>query len=72
VPEVYLKSNKSKKGLFETRIQLGSNIWRIFCFFDEEKPVVLLNGFQKKTKRPQQKKLKEPPKSWSTTMLKKN
>jgi hypothetical protein len=32
VPEVYLKSIISKTGLFEARIQLGSNIWRFFCF----------------------------------------
>ncbi|SEJ70401.1 Phage derived protein Gp49-like [Cyclobacterium xiamenense] len=27
----------------------GSNIYRIFCFFDKGKVVVVLNGFQKKT-----------------------
>lgn len=37
--------------LYETRIQLGSNIWRVFCFFDEGKLVILLNGFQKKTQK---------------------
>lgn len=51
VPETYLKPIKTKKGLYEARVQLGSNIWRVFCFFDEEKLVVLLNGFQKKTQK---------------------
>ena len=37
--------------LYEARIQLGSNIWRVFCFFDNGKLVVLLNGFQKKTQK---------------------
>jgi phage-related protein len=42
---------ESTNGLYEARIQLGSNIWRVFCFFDNVKLVVLLNGFQKKTQK---------------------
>ena len=38
-------------GLYEARIQLGSNIWRVSCFFDKGKLVVLLNGFTKKTQK---------------------
>jgi phage-related protein len=30
-------------------VQQGSDIFRIFCFFDKEKPVILANGFHKKT-----------------------
>jgi len=37
--------------LYETRISLGSDIWRVFCFFDEGKLVILLNGFQKETQK---------------------
>jgi phage-related protein len=49
VPSNYLKFLVGTDGLYEARIQLGSNIWRVFCFFDDEKLVILLNGFQKKT-----------------------
>ena len=38
-------------GLYEARIQLGSDIWRVFCFFDNGKLVILLNGFTKKTQK---------------------
>jgi len=38
-------------GLYEARIQLGSDIWRVFCFFDHGKLVILLNGFTKKTQK---------------------
>jgi phage-related protein len=38
-------------GLYEAIIQLGSNIWRVFCFFDKGKLVILLNGFQKKMQK---------------------
>lgn len=51
VPSNYLKSMEGTNGLYEARIQLGSNIWRVFCFFDNGKLVILLNGFQKKTQK---------------------
>jgi len=51
VPSNYLKSMEGTDGLYEARIQLASNIWRVFCFFDNGKLVILLNGFQKKTQK---------------------
>ncbi len=51
VPANYLKSMEGTNGLYEARIQLGSNIWRVFCFFDNGKLIILLNGFQKKTQK---------------------
>ena len=51
VPSKYLKHLSGTDGLYEARISLGNNIWRIFCFFDGNKLVILLNGFQKKTRK---------------------
>ena len=51
IPTTYLKLIAGTKGLYEARIQLGSDIWRVFCFFDKGKLVILLNGFQKKTQK---------------------
>jgi len=51
VPETYLKHLENTDGLYEIRVQLGSDIFRIFCFFDEGQLVVLANGFQKKTQK---------------------
>ncbi len=51
VPKKYLSPMIGYKGLFEARIKLGSDIWRVFCFFDKGKLVVLLNGFVKKTQK---------------------
>lgn len=51
VPSNYLKHLTGTEGLYEARIQLASNIWRVFCFFDGNKLVVLINGFQKKTQK---------------------
>ena len=51
IPEKYLKHIEGTKGLYETRINLGSDIWRVFCFFDNGKLVILLNAFQKKSQK---------------------
>lgn len=51
IPLTYLKYIEGTNGLFEVRVQLGNNIFRIFCFFDGNKLVVLLSGFQKKTQK---------------------
>ena len=51
VPETYLKHIEHKEGLYEIRVQLGNDIFRIFCFFDQGQLVVLANGFQKKTQK---------------------
>jgi phage-related protein len=59
VPEIYLKHIEETDGLFEIRIQLGSDIFRIFCFFDRGKLVVLANGFQKKTQKTPRKEIEQ-------------
>lgn len=51
IPVTYLKYIEGSDGLFEIRVQLANNIFRIFCFFDGNKLVVLLSGFQKKTQK---------------------
>jgi phage-related protein len=57
VPETYLKHIENTEGLYEIRVQLGSDIFRIFCFFDKGQLVVLANGFQKKTQRTPKKEI---------------
>jgi len=51
IPTTYLKLISGTNGLCEARIQLGTDIWRVFCFFDKGKLVILLNGFQKNTQK---------------------
>jgi len=51
VPETYLKHLENTDGLYEVRVQSGSDIFRIFCFFDKGQLVVLANGFVKKTQK---------------------
>jgi phage-related protein len=57
VPETYLKHIENTNGLYEIRVQLGSDIFRIFCFFDQGQLVVLANGFYKKTQKTPKKEI---------------
>jgi len=51
VPDKFLAPMTGYEGLFEIRIEYQSNIYRVFCCFDEGRLVVLFNGFQKKTEK---------------------
>jgi len=59
VPTKFLKKIESSKGLFEIRVKVKSDIFRIFCFFDEGKLVILLNGFQKKSQKLPKKEIQK-------------
>lgn len=50
IPEKYLK-HINETSLYEMRVVSGSDIYRIFCFFDKGRLIVVLNGFQKKTQK---------------------
>lgn len=51
VPEKYFQHLKGTKGLYEIRVEVGNNIYRIFSFFDKGNLVILGNAFQKKTQK---------------------
>jgi phage-related protein len=51
IPKKFFDQMTGYDGLFEIRIEFESNIFRIFCCFDEGNLVVLFNGFQKKTQK---------------------
>jgi phage-related protein len=57
VPETYLKHIENTDGLYEIRVQLGRDNYRIFCFFEQGQLVVLVNGFQKKTRKTPKKEI---------------
>ena len=57
VPDTYLKHIENTDGLYEIRVALGSDIFRIFCFFDQGQLVVLANGFRKKTQKTPKKEI---------------
>ena len=51
VPEKYFKHMTGSSGIFEIRVEVGCEIFRVFSFFDKGKLIILLNGFQKKSQK---------------------
>ncbi len=51
IPEKFFKHITGSEGIFEVRVEVGSDIFRVFSFFDKGNLVVLVNGFQKKTQK---------------------
>ncbi|MDP3360329.1 MAG: type II toxin-antitoxin system RelE/ParE family toxin [Lutibacter sp.] len=58
IPEKFFKHLTGSDGIFEIRVEVGSDIFRVFSFFDKGKIVVLVNGFQKKTQKTPKSEIK--------------
>lgn len=57
VPVKYFKHIEDSTGLYEIRVESGSNIYRVFSFFDKGQLVILINGFQKKSQKTPKKEI---------------
>ena len=57
VPAKYFKHIQNSTGLYEIRVESGGNIFRVFCFFDKGKMIILINGFQKKSQKTPKKEI---------------
>jgi phage-related protein len=55
--EKYFRHITNSSGIFEIRVEVQSNIFRAFSFFDKGKLVVVVNGFQKKSQKTQKKEI---------------
>ena len=51
IPSKFFEHITGTDGLYEIRVEFESNIYRIFCCFDEGNLIVLFNGFQKKSQK---------------------
>lgn len=51
VPIQYFKKLTGTKNLWEVRIQVGSDIFRLLGFFESGKLLILTHGFAKKTQK---------------------
>jgi phage-related protein len=56
VPIKYFKHLSQSDGLYEIRVEQGSDIYRVFAFFDKGKLIILINGFQKKDPKDSKKR----------------
>lgn len=51
VPSTYFKKLVGTEGIWECRIQCGSDAYRLLCFFSTNSVVVLTHGFAKKRQK---------------------
>lgn len=72
IPTEYFKHLEGTNGLYEIRVQHGSDIFRIFCFFDDGKLIILINAFQKKTQKAPKKEIEKALKIKVEYQLQKN
>lgn len=56
VPKEYFKK-LTNTDLWEVRVQIGNNIFRILGFLERDNLIILTNGFQKKTQKTPKKEL---------------
>jgi len=57
IPEKFIKHIEATNGLYEIRVEVGSDIFRIFCSFDKGNLVVLFVAFQKKSQKTQRQEI---------------
>ena len=57
VPKKYFQHIEGSVGLYEIRVEVGSNIFRAFSFFDEGQLIIVANAFQKKTQKTPQNEI---------------
>jgi phage-related protein len=51
IPDKYFKHVTGTTGLYEVRVEVGTDIYRVFGFFDKGELIILINGFQKKSQK---------------------
>ena len=57
IPKKFFQHLETTDGIYEIRVEFESNIYRIFCFFDEGHLIVLINSFQKKSQKTPKKEI---------------
>ena len=58
IPKKFFSILEGSDGIYEIRIEIDSNIYRVFCCMDEGAVVVLFHGIQKKSQKTPPKEIK--------------
>ncbi len=51
VPKKYFEYITNSTGIYEIRVEVGTDIYRVFSFFDQGNLIILINGFHKKSQK---------------------
>ena len=57
VPVKFFNHMENSDGIYEIRVEVGSDIYRVFSFFDKGQLIILVNGFQKKSQKTPMKEI---------------
>ena len=58
IPKKFFRIIEGSDGIYEIRVEIESNIYRVFCCFDDGAVVVLFHGIQKKSQKTPPKEIK--------------
>mgnify|MGYP002858033714 CR=1 FL=1 len=58
IPKKFFRVIEGSDGIYEIRVEVESNIYRVFCCMDEGAIVVLFHGIQKKSQKTPPKEIK--------------
>lgn len=58
IPKKFFRIIEGSDGIYEIKVEINNNIYRIFCCMDSGAVVVLFHGFQKKTQKTPLKEIK--------------
>ena len=59
IPKKFFRIIEGSDGIYEVRVEIESNIYRVFCCMDEGAVVVLFHGIQKKSQKTPPKEIKK-------------
>ena len=57
VPAKYFSYMEGTIGIYEIRVEVGTDIYRVFSFLNKGKLMILINGFQKKSQKTPKKEI---------------
>lgn len=58
IPKKFFRILEGSDGIYEIRVEIESNIYRVFCCMDEGAMVVLFHGIQKKSQKTPPREIK--------------
>jgi phage-related protein len=58
IPKKFFRHIEGPDGIYEIRVEIDSNIYRVFCCLDKGAVVVLFHGIQKKSQKTPLKEIK--------------
>ena len=58
IPKKFFRFLEGSDGIYEVRVEIENNIYRVFCCMDEGAVVVLFHGIQKKSQKTPPKEIK--------------